>query len=476
MVISTKVLISPDMPNVICLTFDQSGHPITKRGILACEPAQLPSGSPVVSSVLESKIGQPSVVVKLQRLDRNPSGYNEPHTSEDSQSGDLVRPAKRTKCLPSCLFGAKKGKPSCTFDMFTYNTTDAERITDAPSRWKVLDLIGGVPARVMPKEGYRKWGEDPMDQPRVKRNAEELILLGAPCASAHLSLYRAFTKWRTTNTPHTTLAETLVLFAGYLDGTGLKKSTCGQYVRTAKAMSIHAGEKMGDPSGVVEKVLKGLDLKAALEPPEHAVDITETRLAEILATLEKDEIRFYIWLMAYCGARARDIQRLHSIQLRLEGSRLTILYRVTKTNREPGCAHQITYEVRAFEEQWRPFMERPKICRLDSDKQKLCDVINKTLHSAGFEETTYSFRRFFVQSTIDRFTKEDHTEWCRVIELTDHKTEKRVKGHYQHHIDDQKPDAHVSKAKVGRKVPVDKTEVTKQPKLVQLSLLKMLAR
>ena len=336
-------------------------------------------------------------------------------------------------------------------------------------QFQFLNLKCGLPANAMPKEGYRKWGDTPVTEKIILR-AEELILLGAPNAAAHLSLYRAFTRWRGTHLELTSLAESLIIFAAYLDNTGLRKSTCAEYVRTAKKMALHSGEKFGDPSGALERALKGLDLLAAMERPEHALDISAERLAEILNTVQKEEARFEIWLMAHCGARSADLLRLSSCQIKYNDGKLTILYRVTKTDREPGHAHQVTYEVTDFEDQWREFLHRATPCTLDADS------LNKVLHAAGFEETTYSFRRFFVQNTIERFTQEGHTDWCRVIELTNHQKVSTVRGHYQHHIDDADRDAHATKKtskKRSRKVPDTPTSELSKPKLVQLTLKSM---
>ena len=344
----------------------------------------------------------------------------------------------------------------------------------SPSVFKVLDLIGGLPAKAMPNERNRSWGDEPVTASTLL-NAEELLLLGAPNAGAHLSLFRAFTKWRGRYTAHISLPETLIIFASYLDSTGLKKTTCAEYVRMAKKMALRSGEQFGDPSGAVERVLKGLDLKAAQEKPEHAIDITVERLHEILATVRREDVRWTIWLMANCGARAADLRRLESVQLRIEGNRLTILFRVTKTIRAPGGATEITYEVTGFEEQWREFLLQPTPCTVNAD------AINKTLDAAGCEETSYSFRRFFIHNTIDRFTEDGHTDWCRVIEMTNHEKVSTVKSSYQTHIDDDAPDTQVSagkKSKRTREVPIPSELLAptgKKTGLKQPTLLKMFA-
>jgi len=335
-------------------------------------------------------------------------------------------------------------------------------------QWKALDLFCGIPVRAMPKEGTRTWGREPVTEVTIRR-AEDMILEGSPNAGAHLSLYRAFTRWRNKTPIGTTLVEALVIFAAYLDGTGLKKTTCVEYVLIAKRMALNNGEKFGAGSGTLERVLACLRIKAALEKPKHAVDITEERLIEILGIIEKDDVRFQIWLMANCGARTADLLRLDSIQMSLKANKLTILYRVTKTNREPGRAHEVTYEVKRFEEQWREFMQRPKPCELGAD------AINKILHKAGCPETTYSFRRFFVHNTIERFTEDGHTDWCRVIELTDHEKVSTVKNSYQHHIDDAARNSHVLPAKKRqRKVPEPEL-VVHPPQKVQLTISQMFA-
>lgn len=336
-------------------------------------------------------------------------------------------------------------------------------------RYKYLQLQCGLPVKAMPKVGQRKWGETPVTDDTI-RNAEELMLLGAPNAAAQLSLYRAFIRWRLKLERETILSEALIIFAAYLDGTGLKKTTCVEYVQTAKKMARSAGETFGDPSGALEGLLKGLKIKAALEKPEHAVDVSEERINVILSVLQREDVRFVVWLMSNCGARASDLQRLESNQIRLIGDQLTILFRVTKTHREPGKAYQVTYTIKNFDPQWSEFLFRQKPVTCDAD------AINKVLHKAGFPETTYSFRRFFVQETIDRFTEGGHTDWCRVIELTVHDKDSTVKGHYQRHIDDLERDAHVGKDKKrARTVTVPPITVS-DPKKVQLKLTDMFTK
>lgn len=395
-----------------------------------------------------------------------PSGGHYASTTPSGERG--------LKSHPS--FRGDKGSGSLGIREWADNRERESPSAELPrGQFQYLNLKCGLPASAMPKEGYRKWGDTPVTEKIIHR-AEELIRLGAPNAAAHLSLYRAFTRWRGAYLELTSLAESLIIFAAYLDNTGLRKSTCAEYVRTAKKMALHSGEKFGDPSGALERALKGLDLLAAMEKPEHALDISAERLAEILNTVQKEEARFEIWLMAHCGARSADLLRLSSCQIKYNDGKLTILYRVTKTDREPGCAHQVTYEVTGFENQWREFLQRATPCTLDADS------LNKVLHAAGFEETTYSFRRFFVQNTIERFTQDGHTDWCRVIELTNHQKVSTVRGHYQHHIDDADRDAHAKEKTIlkektskkrSRKVPDTPSLELSKPKLVQQTLKAM---
>ena len=127
---------------------------------------------------------------------------------------------------------------------------------------------------------------------------------------------------------------------------------------------------------------------------------------------------------------------------------LRILFRVTKTSRDGSESYEVTVEQNAslpFEPQWRVFLGKELPFRLKADS------VNKILHRFGFPETTYSFRRFFIQATIARFSEHGHTEWCRVIEITGHQQGKTVRAKYALHVDDPVPGKTVEDGNLQRK-------------------------
>jgi len=175
-------------------------------------------------------------------------------------------------------------------------------------------------------------------------------------------------------------------------------------------------------------ILRGLDRHASRQSRDHAIDIDETRALVILSSIQAPDVAFVIWLMCVCGARVADIARLTPEQIQLRGPRLFIHFRETKTVMRPIDQYSVELDVWIpFKEEWRPYLER----RIVGPN---CDRVNKVLHGAGYEETTYSFRRLFVNRVIHRFTEGGVTDWLRVIELTGHRKPATAKGLYKQHL------------------------------------------
>ena len=328
--------------------------------------------------------------------------------------------------------------PQPSFQTSSVVHASFKRSTAVLAPGELLKITCGVPSVSMPALGVRSWGGALVTDHTLAR-AEAIISLGAPTASQDLSIHRGFCVWRgNQGLQGYPLGQTLAVFGAYLEEADLKHSTIVEYVQSAHKMCRRSGELCADETAY-RHFLKGAQLLAANDKPDHAIDVSIERIIEIMGKIDReahDEWRFTIWMMVTCGARMSDLRRLKSAMIRFIDGILKILFRVTKTSRDGSESYEVTVEqnvVLPFESQWRAFLEREMPFHLKADS------VNKVLHRFGFPETTYSFRRFFIQATIARFTDQGHTEWCRVIEITGHQQGKTVRAKYALHVDDTVP-------------------------------------
>ena len=126
------------------------------------------------------------------------------------------------------------------------------------------------------------------------------------------------------------------------------------------------------------------------------------------------------------GARVADLNRLESVQFVVKGNVVYVDFRVTKSARTAAEAFSVELPTWIpFNPIWTAMAKEPKPFTAN------CDRVNRVLHGAGYTETSYSFRRLFVNRLIDRFTEKGITEWSKVIQLTGHQQAKNVRGHYK---------------------------------------------
>lgn len=325
----------------------------------------------------------------------------------------------------------------------------------------ILNLSHGYALDALPKEGKRKgdwdWG---IATESTLRHAETLLQESRPSSSQHLSLYRAFQRWRERsplvwNAP---LGQLAAVFGTYLLDVGLRANTCASYTRTILKFLHREALVMPPQWNVAEDLLRALDLKAAAEPPEHAPDISEERAAAIIDAIEQQDVAFAVWAMCMSGARAADLMRLGSGQFRVsaDGKAIAVDFFVTKNVRSPherysiclqsedreATRHAVSFPTWIpFKESWRPFLYqdrpfiRPEMNKPDLSPPYLANRINYVLDHLTIEpkveETSYSFRRLFINRVIDRFTEDGVTMWCKVIEITGHKRKENVKASYK---------------------------------------------
>jgi len=306
-----------------------------------------------------------------------------------------------------------------------------------------LRLYHGFVMEAMPQARKRGWDHGLVTEETLRR-AEEIMLAGKPATSQNLSLYRAFDRWRTRsplvwNAP---LGQVAAIFGAYLDEAGLKASTCACYVRTILGF-LHRENVILPPQWhVAQDFLRGMDLKAAAEKVEHAPDITEERAAYIISSIEEaHDVAFALWAMCMAGGRVADLLRLGVGQFKVspDGKRVAVDFFVTKSSRtqnerysicvqhaELGATkHAVSFDTWIpFQERWRSFLFQAKPFTADVNR------VNRVLDKFG-NETTYSFRRLFVNRVIDRFTEDGVTQWCNVIEVTGHQQKTNAKASYK---------------------------------------------
>ena len=305
-----------------------------------------------------------------------------------------------------------------------------------------LRLYHGFVLEAMPEAKARRWDNGLVTQETLRR-AEQIMLAGKPSSSQNLSLFRAFEQWRVRsplvwNAP---LGQVAAIFGAYLDEAGLKSSTCACYVRTILGFLHRESLTLPPQWHVAEDFLRGMDLRAATEKVEHAPDITEERAAFIISSItEAHDVAFTLWAMCMAGGRVADLLRLGPGQFKVspEGKRIAVEFLVTKSSRNQNEKYSISVqhaELEAskhavsfdtwipFQERWRTFLVQAKPFTASLNR------INHVLDKFG-NETTYSFRRLFVNRVIDRFTEEGVTQWCKVIEITGHQQKTNAKASY----------------------------------------------
>lgn len=292
-----------------------------------------------------------------------------------------------------------------------------------------LNLHLGLVADNAPRARQRKWGEKEITADTVKL-AKELLTTGVTSTSAELSLHKAFTRWKNVNIVNSTpIGQILAIFAAYLLEAKLKASSVVTYIRQLITLCRRERTEHAEPQWyVVHDLLRGLNLKAAKEDRNHAPDISRVHASKILSTIKATDVGFTIWAMCNCGARVEDLLNLGLNSFIVSEKVIHIHFQITKTRRDPSEQYSIDLPI------WLPLPYRLRP-HLREKRLFTCNVnrVNRILHEAGFTETSYSFRRLFINDVIDRFTENGITNWLRVIELTGHEQVKTVKGLYKDH-------------------------------------------
>lgn len=299
-----------------------------------------------------------------------------------------------------------------------------------PNAEKVLNHLGGAPLSALPREGHRKWGSLPVTE-ITKQHTEELLIAGRPGISGMLSIHRAYEKWKASRLQKIlSCGETLALFGGYLHESGLKASTCSTYVYSALFFEKRLLHPHDPQWFLAYDIIRALNRQACYEEREHAYDTTEEDVIKMLDVIRNHEVTFAIWAMSTCGARAADLLRLGESggSFQVFGKHVKVHFKITKNHTEQSEQYSLTLPILIpFRKEWSELAARPSPFTVSAQK------INDTLHAAGFKETSYSFRRLFINQVIERLTENGVTQWMKVIELTGHKQVKMVKGLYKAH-------------------------------------------
>ena len=315
-----------------------------------------------------------------------------------------------------------------------------------PTSWGSYDegplrVYHGFVMEAMPQARKRAW-DDGLVTEDTLRLTEQIMLAGKPSSSQNLSLFRAFDRWKLRsplvwNAP---AGQVAAIFGAYLAEAGLKASTCACYVRIILGFLRREAITIPPQWHVAQDFLKGMDLRAATEQVEHAPDITEERAAGIIAAIRDAEVAFTLWAMSMAGGRIADLLRLNGDQFKVspDGKRIAVEFFVTKSSRSQNERYSVCVQHAElgttkfavsfdswipFQEEWRAFLLRPQPFKASVNQ------VNRVLDKFG-SETSYSFRRLFVNRVIDRFTEEGVTQWCKVIEVTGHQQKTNAKASY----------------------------------------------
>jgi len=294
----------------------------------------------------------------------------------------------------------------------------------------LLQHIGGAPLSAMPREGHRKWGTLPVTE-NTRTHTEELLIAGRPGISGMLSIHRAYEKWKNVRLRQLlSCGEALAVFGGYLHEAGLKASTCSTYVYSAMFFEKRLHHQMDPQWFLAHDMIRALNRQACSEERDHAYDTTEEDVIKMLDTVRNPEVTWAIWAMCTCGGRAADLLKLGETggSFQVFGKHVKVHFKVTKNRTEQSEQYSLNLPILIpFRKEWSELASRQNPFTVSAQK------INDTLHAAGFRETSYSFRRLFINQVIERLTEDGVTNWLKVIELTGHQQIKMVKGLYKAH-------------------------------------------
>ena len=318
-----------------------------------------------------------------------------------------------------------------------------------------MNVFRGLIADKVPKEGQRKWGSQPVQESTL-RLAKEIVVRGQPTGGAQLSLYRCFCRWRNAHVnADMSIGQTLAIFAGYLIEANLKASTSATYVRQLETLCKREPHSGIPPEwSVAHDCIKGLDLMALKQPRDHAKDISQERAIEIINLINDHGVAFTIWCMCMCGARASDLLELDEGGFVIIGEYVHVHFRKTKARRRQDEQYSVDLPIwyslpmrlQGWSQKAQPFVSETKRGLFKCDANR----IDRVLHAAGCPETTYSFRRLFINEVIDRLTENGITRWMEVIELSGHETPKVVKSLYKDHTVARLPSGKVRVIKINR--------------------------
>ena len=250
--------------------------------------------------------------------------------------------------------------------------------------------MGGFSVSAMPAMCTRLWGWQSMAG--VSSLTEQLMREACPAASQHLSLWRAFGRWRQANFgTEPPPGQLCALFGGYLLSAGLKASTCVGYTLTvAKFVRLEVPHHPSPEWNAMHHLVRGLELRAAAEVPNHAPDISEERAEFILESITALDVQFSLWMLLTIGARAADLNRLEECQIGIANARVAVDFRITKVVRyaegtllclppdlDPlqGSLAPLLIPVEASHCRLRPDQQNPSQGRVSGDILQLPPVI-----------------------------------------------------------------------------------------------------
>lgn len=222
----------------------------------------------------------------------------------------------------------------------------------------------------------------------------------------------------------------MALFLSTLQKTNcLKSSTVVTYSRHLRQQAF-ASVQNGGLTGMLSysAYVKRTEICSMHESVDHAVDIPDEYIAQVLGSNLDLDVRVMVWIITVSSGRADDLLNIVRVIWTASSKSLAVDWGKRKNSRRRVDQSSCSYECPP------PFLPSKEIAarvkKWDSTSCKLtARRINEALKTIPFSgdsregksPTTYSFRRHAIQRFIADLTDDRGcTNWSRVIELTGH--------------------------------------------------------
>jgi len=259
---------------------------------------------------------------------------------------------------------------------------------------------------------------------RVIQLAETLLMAVNTDAKSMTSLYECFLKFKEINGLEEKDDIALLLFLLDIVAQGIKITSAITYGRTIISALGRANRPIVSP--LVRDTFNVLELIAAEEESDHALDISEDAAWEIVRQL-RGELRLIGFLMLATGIRCHDQEHMLSsdLEFRADG-RLLVYFRYTKNHRTRKERYSITT---------RPKHLVPELLEVRGRARVMPRIVPVSELNAALERcmtgvTSYSLRRRFIHTVLENSTTGDVVDWVAAQKLTGHKDLEVLRNSY----------------------------------------------